>query len=341
MTLANLPLLNRENNLPTDGWYMVARKGEHPISAQDSQGQVIKLVQVVDDRAIVEMVNAFRRQKSANPAYQLLIDRDHFSDDLNQPSEAYGWITDLENRADGLWAAITWTDLGEAAVRNRRYRFLSPVWLHSDCEDVDTNLRLRPLRLDKAGLTNQPNIKGMTPLANREQNPAVPGEIGKESTVDYKATLCQLLKLEAAATDEQIKTAIDAQAASASQAATETEKLQNRIKELETKELERLVEADLEQFKDRIKNRDQVKALLMKNRADGLALIASLEPAPAKKLLNRSDSKTPDAETPEQKLANRKREQDELIECVMKERRITKRAEAFEVARTRKPELFA
>jgi phage I-like protein len=193
----NLPLLNRNFELPADQWYHVMPLGEYP----HPEG----LTQVLDAGAADAMVNRFRTDQAQPHFPGLLVDFDHFSDDLKQPSEAAGWIQALENRADGLWARILWSDNGEAAIRGRRYRYLSPVWNRDECADLGSN-RVRPLRLDRAAITNDPNIKGMRPLANRSDNTAPadpgnepePGSTGrKESMMDYKQELLAMLGLEA------------------------------------------------------------------------------------------------------------------------------------------------
>ena len=156
----NTLILNRETfEMPMDGWYQIAPLGEFP-------HQPTGVVQVVDKAACDAMTNAFK-QESAKPNFAgLLIDFDHFSLDDKLKSEAAGWVTDLQNREDGLWAKIRWSDVGEECVKGGRYRFLSPVWSQRDCEDLG-NGRLRPIRLLNAAVTNDPNLKGMVPLSNR------------------------------------------------------------------------------------------------------------------------------------------------------------------------------
>ena len=74
----------------------------------------------------------------------------------------------LTSNEAGLWAKIRWSDVGEEAVKGGRYRFLSPVWSRSDCEDLG-NGRVRPKRLLNAAVTNDPNLKGLRPLSNSGQ----------------------------------------------------------------------------------------------------------------------------------------------------------------------------
>ncbi len=151
-------ILNRDFKMPEDGWYQLAPLGEFPHS-------LAGVIQVVDTEACVAMVARFKAD-AAIPNYAgLLVDFDHFSLDARARSEAAGWIVDLTGRETGLWANIRWSDVGEEAVRGGRYRFLSPVWARNDCVDLG-NSRVRPVRLLNAAVTNDPNLKGLVPLAN-------------------------------------------------------------------------------------------------------------------------------------------------------------------------------
>ena len=148
--------------MPADGWYHIASLGDFPHKQSG-------LVQVLDAAAVAGMVNRFNADKAreGDKFPGVLIDQDHFSLDTDKASAAYGWIQELSNRADGLWAQIKWSDVGEAAVKGGSYRFLSPVWNREDCEDLG-NGRVRPLRIRNAAVTNDPNLKGLTPMSNRE-----------------------------------------------------------------------------------------------------------------------------------------------------------------------------
>lgn len=135
---------------------MIAPKGEF---AHVGSG----LIQVIDDTAVTAMANAF------TPGDELLVDWDHWSHDDDKPTAAAGWIQNLISRPDGLWGQIRWSGPGAIAVKSGEYRYISPVWLASDCESLG-NDRVRPLRLYDAALTNKPNLKGIAALSNRQQN---------------------------------------------------------------------------------------------------------------------------------------------------------------------------
>jgi len=158
-------ILNRDYRLPDDGWYHIAPFGEFPHAGAG-------VIQVIDQEACVAMAARFAADANTPNFPGLLVDFDHFSLDGEKRSEAAGWILGLENRENGLWAQIRWSDLGEEAVKGGRYRFLSPVWARSDCVDLG-NGRLRPVRILNAAVTNDPNLKGMVPLSNRAEGESV------------------------------------------------------------------------------------------------------------------------------------------------------------------------
>lgn len=104
-----------------------------------------------DEQARVEL----RRQFDTR-GIDIVIDRDHASE-LRAPhgdeAPAAGWIRDLEIRADGsVWGIVEWTPRGADQVRNREWRYASPVF---DFEPA-TN---RIARLVSVGLVNKPNLR--------------------------------------------------------------------------------------------------------------------------------------------------------------------------------------
>jgi phage I-like protein len=164
-------ILNRDFRLPDDGWYHIAPFGEFPHSGAC-------LIQVIDQESCIAMAARFAADAKTPNFPGLLVDFDHFSLDGEKRSEAAGWILGLENRENGLWAQIRWSDLGEKAVKGGRYRFLSPVWARSDCVDLGADPmsgldRVRPVRILNAAVTNDPNLKGMVPLSNSGQRVVV------------------------------------------------------------------------------------------------------------------------------------------------------------------------
>jgi len=326
------PLLNREFQLPQDGFYQIVPKGDFAHSTG--------VLQVIDDAACGAMLNRFQREAASPNFAGLLLDYDHFSHDTDKSSEAAGWILRLDNRADGIYGLIRWAGAGEEKVKSGAYRFISPVWNREDCESLGDR-RVRPLRLANAALTNDPNMKGIKPLTNRAGEPG-----GKESTMDYKSELLAMLGLPADATDEQITAAKAAKTGELENACRERDAMKNRaataegkIKEFETKALEAQVEKDLDEHKDVISNRDEVKGQLMTNRDGTLKTLRALKrpvAAPAPAALRNRDGQVPPADPDAaQRLENRASYIEEL--------RTTKglsHSQAHSLAATLKPELF-
>jgi len=302
-------ILNRNFELPADGWYHIAPLGEFPHAAAG-------VVQVIDPDACRAIVIAFRDQ-AAKPNFPgLLIDFDHFSLDRQKPSEAAGWISDVQFRepsADlansaGLWALIRWSDRGEEAVKGGRYRFLSPVWSRDDCQAVAGN-RLRPVRLMNAAVTNDPNLNGLRPLSNRTPS-ATPQEPAMNDAV--KTRLIEFLGLTPDATDDAILQAMeDVMSAdevaelqnTARGAQANEEALLGALEELEGE----LANRDIERYADRIPEpaRDFWRARLIENRTEAVAALEAMLPKapppkdPTKPLHNRAATRTPASPLPQ------------------------------------------
>ncbi len=251
-----------------DGWIHLAPHGTFP----HPNGTM----QVLDAEACESMLRTFQ-EESRRPNFPgLLVDFDHFSHDPAQPTTAAGWIGALEHRDDGLYAQVRWSDLGHEALTGGRYRLVSPVWNRADCEqwtapagpDGRDTVHLRPRRLDRVALTNDPNLPGLAPIANRA---ASVGE--KEFPMNLRTELLRYLHLAPAADEGEITEALRRQA-------EELEALRNRCARLQ----EAQADADLDRFAEVITNRDVVRAQLLANRDGTLALLNALRrsetPAP-------------------------------------------------------------
>jgi phage I-like protein len=239
-----------------DGWFHIAPLGTfpHPTGA----------LQVIDAEACDAMARTFAEEARQPNFPGLLVDFDHASHDPAQPTTAAGWISSLEPRDDGLYAQVRWSDLGHQALTGGRYRLASPVWNRADCDewsapsgDDRDALHLRPRRLDRLALTNDPNLPGLAPLSNRKEF--------LEPSMNLRTEILNHLRLPAAAGDGEITEALRAQAA-------ELESLRNRCARLG----EAQADADLERFADVITNRDVVRTQLLANRDATLAVLGAL-----------------------------------------------------------------
>lgn len=200
---------------PADGYVHVQPYGEYPFAMANGS----RITLVIDPAAVDAQIASFRSTAAAaGDAFAgLLCDYDHGSCDSDKSSEAAAWVTDLQKRADGLWAKMRWTDGGLAAVAGGRFRFCSNVHMPKDCSLVSPG-RLRPMRVDRFALTNDPRfLQGaarMQPISSRAApgtgDPQVAQPTQKGSAMDYKTLLLGMLGLPAEATDEQITAACDA-----------------------------------------------------------------------------------------------------------------------------------
>ena len=157
-----ITILNRDFQHPTDGWYMIEAAGTHPNRAAG-------VVQVIDKDATESIVNKFNQDAKAGTlrhGSEMLIDHEHFSDQPDQETRAYGWLQELQNRDDGVYGKIRWTTTGKAAVDGGDYRFFSTEYSSDALEKLDGK-KVRPLRLGGLTLTNMNNNRGQKPITNR------------------------------------------------------------------------------------------------------------------------------------------------------------------------------
>jgi len=163
----NSLILNRDFTHPVDGWYQIEAKGNHPNRAAG-------VVQVIDDEATQSIVNRFNTDAKAGSlrhGNEMLIDHEHFKDQPDQETRAYGWLQELANRADGIYGRIRWTATGKTAVDGGDYRFFSTEYDPADTKIVNKGepKKIRPLRLDGLSLTNMNNNLGQKPITNRAE----------------------------------------------------------------------------------------------------------------------------------------------------------------------------
>lgn len=187
--------------IPADDFVEVLKLGDWENTSAD-------ICQHVDQKAFDRILKTFAAEKKAGgdnwPG--ILVDYDHFSHRTDRPSGAAAWIDDLQQRGDGLWAHFRFTTSGRALVGGGEYRLVSPVLDQFEPYDgAETERHLRPGRLVRVGLTNDPNMKGLKPASNRA------GGATKDTTMsklNHAEALKRLLGLAKEASDEDIQTAI-------------------------------------------------------------------------------------------------------------------------------------
>ncbi len=108
----------------------------------------------VDEESLTAVVAAFEAR-----GVDLVVDYEHQSL-TGERAPAAGWIKELTAKDDGLWARVEWTPQAQEYLRNREYRYFSPV-LQLDPD------RRKPVALLQVALTNVPAMKGLEPLVAR------------------------------------------------------------------------------------------------------------------------------------------------------------------------------
>lgn len=306
----NPPILNRDFQHPSDGWYNIEPKGEFP----NSQGGV---VQIIDDAALESIANRFSAEAAKPNFAGLLIDHEHFRHQTDQESRAYGWLMKVQNRADGLYGQIRWTATGKAAVDGGDYRFFSTEYFPADLTILNREgspRRVRPMRLGGLTLTNDPNNKGAKPITNRAEAPAQADPQQQQSETTMKS-VAQRLGLAPEASEPAILDAVQAILNRATAAEADLIKVKSRAAELETQvqqhQTERvndvMARLDAEPIKNRVTatqrasfrkcleaefeaGRDVVDGFIA---TIGAATPNATAPAPRTPITNRTQARTP------------------------------------------------
>ncbi|WP_417243392.1 phage protease [Celeribacter sp.] len=89
-----------------------------------------------------------------DPAKLPQVDIEHSSELLapqGMPAPAVGWIEALDVRDGAIWGKVSWTGVGRDYVASRAYRYLSPVFRHTQSGEI--------IEIASAGLTNNPNLE--------------------------------------------------------------------------------------------------------------------------------------------------------------------------------------
>lgn len=110
---------------------------------------------------------------------------------------AAGWVKELKLEDSQIKAVVEWTERGAEYLKNREYRYLSPVVSVRKSDN-------KAMGLHSLALTNTPAIEGMTPIVNSENFE------GGNNNMDLIKKLAELLGLGENATEEQVMEALKA-----------------------------------------------------------------------------------------------------------------------------------
>lgn len=184
------------------------------------------------------------------------------------PAPAAAWFHTLEWReGDGLYAVdVEWTERASAMIQGDEYRYLSPVFKFDKNTGAVTELLM-------AAVTNNPAIDGIADVAAARYL-----HTPHEETTPVDEELLKLLGLEADATPEQIRAAIEALISKASQAEEDVTALRAQVGKPDPEKF--VPRAALDQVRDQVAaltaqiNTGEVDQLVKGGLEDGRLLLA-------------------------------------------------------------------
>lgn len=148
---------------------------------------------LVDDESAVLIRKQFKDRK-----LDLVIDYEHQTlADVQAP--AGGWIKDIYKGEDAITAKVEWTSRAAEYLKNKEYRYLSPVVLVRKKDKKATAIH-------SVALTNTPAIDGMFALVNSIDIEHLAE--GGSTTMDLKE-LAKALGIPETATEDEIKKAVE------------------------------------------------------------------------------------------------------------------------------------
>jgi phage I-like protein len=154
-------LLDLANEQAPEGWMKLCAYGEY------RNGRYTQVVDREAGEALANSVNGILHRTFVGvPFYIGHPDHEDFAGKPGHDDRAaYGWLSGLEARDDGIYIKANWGPAGKQLLANAFYRWLSPNWL---TVPVDGNeYRRRPVKLASIGLTNNPAIPHEA-IANEE-----------------------------------------------------------------------------------------------------------------------------------------------------------------------------
>lgn len=156
-------------------------------------------VRTIDGRGPYRALDLQSVIRSSMLGGKLVLDENHATDlaaPKGLPAPACAWIVQLQQRADGLWGRVDWTEVAKRAGLWRAYRGVSPVIIHRKDGTI--------LSIARASLTNTPNFQGLTTLHAQDRT------MTDTSTSTLRIMLAPLLDLPENATDRAIVDAVEA-----------------------------------------------------------------------------------------------------------------------------------
>ncbi|MEQ5870239.1 hypothetical protein J4E08_10050 [Sagittula sp. NFXS13] len=112
---------------------------------------------------------------------------------LGAPSEAQGYIVEMQERDDGIWGRVDWNPSGAALMSNRSYWGASPVLLHDKAGKI--------IAIKSLALVNDPALRALTALSAQSAQKETLG-------MEFLMKLAEILGLGADASEDDVSAAI-------------------------------------------------------------------------------------------------------------------------------------
>ncbi|WP_158971988.1 phage protease [Chachezhania sediminis] len=142
-------------------WVQLLPKGQ--VAAYDGRGPW----HYDDAKRVIE--ESFSRRR------RIHIDENHSTDTaakLGLAAPARGFITEMEERADGIWGRVDWTESGRALLSDRAYWGISPVLAYE-------KLTGKVAAISRAALTNDPALRELLALNSTEKPDMFAAKVAK------------------------------------------------------------------------------------------------------------------------------------------------------------------
>ncbi|MBC2703985.1 phage protease [Desulfobacula sp.] len=122
-----------------------------PYGESELEGQHVTKI-TVDKESMSHIIAEFERRGN-----DVVVDYEHQTIREGK-APAAGWISKLIDKgSEGLWAAVTWTEKAKSFLKNKEYRYYSPVF---HVRKADS----RVIRILSVALTNMPRLNNLKPV---------------------------------------------------------------------------------------------------------------------------------------------------------------------------------
>lgn len=178
--------------------FFICKGGDAPLEGVPEVVKLLPLGHVKSQKGefdVDEESFAQIRRKFEERGIDIVIDYEHQTlKDIQAP--AGGWIKNIRLEDGAIVADVEWTPAAKEYLKNKEYKYLSPVVLVRKSDN-------KAMELHSAALTNTPAIDGMFPIINSQNFNFNDGGNG---TMDLVKKLAALLELPEDATEEQVFT---------------------------------------------------------------------------------------------------------------------------------------